>query len=109
MGAAQEGATEGGGGTDCLGKLVLCGNTGSAVVLVRDLGAVGANVADVGRSSYWVTATGDEVKFKKFEERFVAEDGGGKSTSWSGGTTAPDLLGQEVDNSGGMGGLTAYL
>ena len=45
----------------------------------------------------------------KAEERFVAEGGGRKITSGSGGETAPDLLGQEACNSGVMGGLTDCL
>ena len=39
----------------------------------------------------------------------MAEGGGGKSVSRSGDTTAPDLLGQEAGDSGGMGGLKSYL
>ena len=36
----------------------------------------------------------------------MVEGGGGNSTSGSGDTTTPDLLGQEEGISGGMGGLT---
>ena len=39
----------------------------------------------------------------------MAEDGGGKNASRSGETTAPDLLGKESGNSGGMGGIKAFL
>ena len=39
----------------------------------------------------------------------MEEGGDGQSTSGSGDTTVPDLLGQEAGKSGRMGGLTAYL
>ena len=39
----------------------------------------------------------------------MEEAGGVKSTSGSRDTIAPDLLGQESRNSGGMGGLADYL
>ena len=85
------------------------GNTGSDVVRGEDLGVVGANVAEAGRSSCGFPATEDEVEGKKAEGKFVAEGGGGQSTSGSRDTTALDLLGQEAGESGEMGGLTAYL
>ena len=74
-----------------------------------DLGVVGANGTEAGRTSCGVLATGDEVEEKKAEGRFVAEGGGRKSTSGSRDTTAPYLLGQEAGDSGRMGGLTAYI
>ena len=73
------------------------------------MGVVGANGAEARGGSCGVPETGDEVEGKKAEGPFVAEGGGGKSTSGSGDTTAPDLLGQEAGDSGGMGGLTADL
>ena len=72
------------------------------------MGVVGANVAEARGSLYGVTKTGDEVECKKSEVRFLAEDNGRKSALRSGETTAPDLLGQEAGDSGGMGGLMAY-
>ena len=38
----------------------------------------------------------------------MAEDGGKQSTSGRGDTTAPDLLGQDTGDSGGLGGHMAY-
>ena len=73
------------------------------------MGAVGDNGTEVGRSSCGVTDTGDEVEGKKAEGRLVVEVGNGKSNSGIGDTTAMDLLRQEAGNSGGMGGLAAYL
>ena len=78
-------------------------NTGGAFVRGRDVGSAG------GRSSFRVPYIGDKVEGKKAEVRFMVEGGGGKSTSGSGDTIVPDLLGQEAGGSGGIGGLTAYL
>ena len=39
----------------------------------------------------------------------MVEGRGGKITSGSGDTTAPDLLGQESGDSGVMGGLIDYI
>ena len=95
--------------TGRLGEVLSCGNTGGAVFWGGDLGVVGANGTEAGRTSCGVLATGDEVEEKKAEGRFVAEGGGRKSTSGSRDTTAPYLLGQEAGDSGRMGGLTAYI
>ena len=109
MRAAQEDATEGGGGAGHLGGFLLRVNTGSAVVWGGDVGVVGANGAETRGSSCGVTETGEKVKVKEAEGRFVAEGGNRKSTSGSGGTTTLDLLGQETVKSGGMGGPTAHI
>ena len=69
---------------------------------------IGANVAEVRGSSYEFPARGNKVKDKLAEVRVVAKGGGKKSTSGSGYTTAPDLLGQETVNSCGVGEPTAY-
>ena len=73
------------------------------------MGVIGANGSEARGSSCGVPETGEKVEIKKYEGRLVAEGGGRKSASGSRDTTAPDLLGQESGNSGGMGGLTAYL
>ena len=100
---------EGGGVTDYLRKVLSRGDTVGVVVWVGDLGVFSANIAEARGSSCGVTDICDKVKVKKAEVRFVTEGGGGKSTSWIGDTTAPDLLGQEAGESGGMGGLADYL
>ena len=56
-----------------------------------------------------VSETGDEVKGKKAEGRFVAEGGSKQSTSGRVDTNAPDLLGQETGNSIRMGGSTSHI
>ena len=61
MGAVWEDAMEGGCGTGRLGKVLLRGNTGSAVVWGREVGVVGANGTDARESSYGVTETGEKV------------------------------------------------
>ena len=53
--------------------------------------------------------TDEKVEGKKAKGRFLVEGGGGQSTSGSGNTTTPDLLGHKADGSDGIGGLTAYL
>ena len=52
---------EGGCGTGRLGKVLLRGNTGGAVVWGREVGVVGANGTDARESSYGVTETGEKV------------------------------------------------
>ena len=73
------------------------------------MGVFGTNGAEDIGSSYRVPETGDEVEGKNAEGRFVSEGGDGQSTSGSGDTTAPDLLGQESGDSGGMGVPTAHI
>ena len=109
MGVDREDSTEGGGGTGRIGNFLLRSHTGGTVVQGRDVGAVGANDTEAGRSSYGVPDTGDKFEGKKAEGRFVKEGGDRQSTSGSGDTTDPDLIGQEAGGSGGMGDLTAYL
>ena len=82
---------------------------GSAVVWGRETGVVGANVAEARWSSCGVTETGHKVEGKNSEGWFVAEGDSKQSTSESGDTTDPYLLGQEAGNSGVMGGPTDYL
>ena len=77
MGAAQEDATEVGGGTGPLGEVLSCGNTRSDVVWCRYLGVVGDNITEAGRISCEIPATGDKVEGKEDEGQFVAEGGGG--------------------------------
>ena len=55
----------------------------------------------------WGSCNRGQILRKKAEGRLVAEGGGGQSTSGSGDTTAPDILGQEAGSTGRMGGLTA--
>ena len=71
------------------------------------MGDIGDNGAEVRGSSYEFPATGNKVKDKTAEGRVVTEGGGKTITPGSGDTTAPDLLGQETGNSGGVGGPTA--
>ena len=73
------------------------------------MGVVGANGAEAGGSLCGVTEIGYEVEGKKVEGWLVAKFGGGKSASGIGDTNAPELLGQEGGNSGGIIGLRAYL
>ena len=108
MGADWGFATEGGGVAGHLRKKKSHGTSGSAVVWSGDVGAIGAYDVEVRGSSCGFPATGNKVKGKDAEGRVVAEGGDRKITSGSGYTTAPDLLGQETGNSGGVGGPTAY-
>ena len=71
------------------------------------MGVVGANGTEAGGSSCGVPEIGEKVGGKKYEVRFMAEGGGVQSTSGRGDTHSPDLLGQEIGNSRGMGGLTS--
>ena len=73
------------------------------------MGIFGASGAETRGSSCGVPETGDEVKGKNAEGRFVTEVGGEKITSGSGDTTAPDLFGKETGDSGGMGGSTDHI
>ena len=109
MGAAREDYTEGGGIVVHTGKVLLCSNTGGAVVWGRDMGVVGATGAEARGSSCGVPETGDKVKGEKDEERFMEEGGGKLSTSRIRDTTAPDLHGQEEGNIGGIGCPTAHI
>ena len=103
IGETREDATEGGGRISHLGNVLSRGNTGGALVWGGDVGAVGSNGAEVRDSACGFPETGDKVKGKEAEGRFLADGGGGQSTSGSGYTTATDLLGQETGNSGGLG------
>ena len=94
MGAAREVATEGRGVAGRLGNFLSRGTSGGAVVWSGDVGAIGANGAEVIGRSYGFPATGKKVKGKATEGRVMAEGGNKQSTSGSGDTTALDLLGQ---------------
>ena len=109
MGPSQEDALEGGGGTGHLGEVLYRGDTGSVVVWGKDLGVVCAYGTEFTGGSCGVNDTGDEVEGTNSEGQFVAEGGSRKIDSGIGDTTAPDLHGQEAGDSGGMGGLTAYI
>ena len=109
MGASQEDATEGGGRTCRLGKVLSRGDKCGVVVWGVDLGVVVSNGSEARESSCGITETGVEVEYKMFEGWFVAECGDIKRSSGSRDTTTPDLIGQDTDNSGRMGGLTAYI
>ena len=89
MGLYLEDAIEGGGGTVCLDKFLLRGDTGSIVVWDRDLGVVGANGSETRWGSCRVSETGDEVEGKNNEGRFMEKGGGRQSASGIGDTTAP--------------------
>ena len=52
----------------------------------------------------WFVSTSDKVKGKEAEGRSLAEVYVRQSTSGRGDTTAPEILGQETCNSGGVGG-----
>ena len=106
---AQEDTVEGGDGSGHLRKVLSRGNTGGAVVWGRDVGVFGANGAEARGNSCGFSETGDKVEGKKTEGRFVAEGCGKQSTSGSGDTTTPDLLGKEASDSGGMGSPTAHI
>ena len=73
------------------------------------MGVVGANGAEARGSSCGVPVTADKVEGKKAEGCFVAEGGQKQSTSGSGYTTTPGLLGQKSGDSGVMGGPTAHI
>ena len=109
LGAAREYATEGGGGAHHMGEVLSRVSTGGADVWGRNMGVVGANGVEARGNSCGVPEIGGEVKGKEAEELFVAEGGGEQSTSGSGDTTTPDLIGQETGKSGGMGGPTAHI
>ena len=69
---------------------------------------IGPNASEVRGSEYGFPVTGNKVKGKDSEVRVVEEGGGKNISSGSGCTTAPDLLGQETVNSGGVGEPMAY-
>ena len=72
------------------------------------MGVVDTNGAEVRGSACRFTDTGDKVKVKEAERRFVAEGGIGKSTSGSKETTAPDLIGKETGESDGVSVPTSH-
>ena len=109
LGNYWEDYTEGGGGAGRIREVILNSDIGSVVVWGGDLGVVDANGADSGGSLCGVPETGGKVEGKNSEGRLVAEGGGVQSDSGSRYTTSPDLLGQEEGDSGGMGGIMAYI
>ena len=109
VGPSREDATEGGGGTGRLSEVLSHGDTGGVFLWGGYLGFFGANGAESRGSSCGVPETGDKVEVKNSKGRFAAEVGGKQITSESGVTTAPNLIGQEAGDSGGMGGFTAHL
>ena len=109
MGPSRDVATEGGGGAVSLGKFLLCGDIVGVVVWYRYLGVIISNGSEARGISFGVPDTGEKVEGKNVEGQLVAEGGGRHSASGNGDTTAPDLLGKESGDSGGMGGLTDYL
>ena len=108
MGATRENATEGGGVSGRLGKVLLRVNTGGAIVWGGDVGVFCANGAEFRGSACGFPEMGDKVEGKEADLSSVAEGGGGKITSRSRDITTPDLLGQKTGNSGGMGVPTAH-
>ena len=100
---------EGGSGSGHPRKVLLRGNTGGAVVWGGDVGVFGANGSEAIGNLCEVSETGDEVEGKKSEGRFVLEGCGKQSTSGSGDTTNPDLLGKEAGDIGGMGSPTSHI
>ena len=68
---------EGGGGTGCLGKVLSCGSSGSAVVWGKNVGDISKNIAEVRGSECGFPDTGNKVKDKVTEGR-VVEEGGDK-------------------------------
>ena len=108
VGEDWEFATEVGGVAGRIGTFLSRGTSGVAVVWSGDVGANGDNNVEVRGSSCGFPEIRNKVKGKAAEGRVVVEGGGKKSTSGSGYTTAPDLLGQETVNSGRVGEPTAY-
>ena len=100
--------TERGGRTGCLSKVLLCYDIGAVIVWDGDLGVVGANGADARGGLCGVPETGEKVEGKSSEVWFMAEDGGGQNALGRGSTIAPDLLGQESNDSGGISVITAH-
>ena len=100
---------EGGSGAGHLGKVLLWCNTVGSVAWGGGAVVVGANGAESRGSLCGVPETGEKVKGKNSEGRFAVDGGSKNITSGSGGTTSPDLLGQEIGESGGMGGPTAHI
>ena len=94
MGAAWEVAAEVGGGAGRIGKFLLRSSSGSAVVWGGDVGDIDVNGAEVRGSACGFPATANKFKVKAAEGGVVADDGGKNSTSGSGDTAAPDLLGK---------------
>ena len=72
------------------------------------MGVVDTNGAEVRGSACGFTDTGDKVKVKESERRFVAEGGIGKSTSGIKETTAPELIGKETGESDGVSVPTSH-
>ena len=99
----------GGGRTRDPREVLSRSNTGDDIVWGRGVSVAGANGTEDTGTLCGVPETGGKVEGKKAVGWFVAEGGGVKSTSWSGYTTTPYLLGKEVGDSGGMGGLTANI
>ena len=64
MGETQEVAMEGGGGAVSIGKVLLRGSSGRAIVWGGDMGNFGANGAEVRGSSCGFTAAGHKEKVK---------------------------------------------
>ena len=93
MGAAQEFDTEGGVRAGRLGKDLPLRSSGGAVFWGGYVGDIGTNVAEVRWSAFGFPTTGNKVKGKSAEGKVVAEGGGEKGTSVSGGTATTDLLG----------------
>ena len=76
MGTYREDATEGGGRTSHISKVLLRSDTGGVVVSGGDLGVVGDNGTEARGSSCGFHDTGDGVEGKNYEGQFVAEGGG---------------------------------
>ena len=108
VGAAQEVATERGGGAGSLGKVLPHVSSGGALVWSGDMGAFSTNDAEVRGSTCGFPAPGHK-KTGNAEEGWVLAVGDGKnSPTGSRDTDAPDICGQATGNSGGVGGPTAY-
>ena len=108
VGAAQEVATEGGGGAGSLGKNLTHGSSGVALVWSGHMGAFGTNDAEVRGSACGFHAAGHTKKGNTAEGWVLEEDDGRSSPTWSRDTVALDICGQAEGNSGRVGVPMAY-
>ena len=100
---------EGGSRAGDLGKVLLWCNIVGSVAWGGDAVVVGSNSAEFRGSLCGVPETGEKVKGKNSNGRFVVDGGSKTNNSGSGDTTSLNLLGQETGESGGMGGPTSHI
>ena len=84
------------------------GSSGGDIVWSGEMGAFGANGAEVRGSICGFPAAGHKKKVKAAEGRFAAAGEGKNSPPWSGDRAGTKICGQETGDSGGVGGHTAY-